>query len=976
MSSSATPAAASSSEALADAPAALAVNEKATAAARNGDPNAGRRRWWSAITARTRSDVLVISLFVAAFAVIVAVAAWIRTTATPNGADQQFASAFSTSRAKAHILAMTRTEHPQGSNANWAVRAYFLDELNRIAKDHPGCCDVIEHRGPVTAVDPRTVNRTVAFEASNLYFRIKGSNERSGGSRESLLLSAHFDSVASGRGVGDNALGAGTMLEARALIRFRSKSDYKTTVMFNFNNGEEVGYLGALALTKHPLWDDVAAFINVDSVCPTGRPILYRSTSRELVKLFQHTAPYPHASGVGQELMNAGLLQSDTDYTIYRLNNKTGADFAFYDSRWVYHTEGDAETLMQDSSIQQLGVNLLSLVDSVQSAGIDMVRRPPVRSHVIYNDFLGRSMWTIPYVGFAVLCLATAVIVLPSAAWALTAGVSTMTPSWRRYTRGCLAGVKAFGLAISFFLLAFIGSFAIPLAALAIQPMAVSGSFELVLALSLFSGWTVVVAVLAIVRRWKPVSPRLVRSSIILFWVFMLIVIGAMAFMKMSFMSHLYWYSLYPIMMILADLVVPAVAARWGVRVPSALAKTNERDSRADQTASSELPLHSEESVAAAAAASSRDDADVTRGAALYGLATLLLGNVFPLMVTFDFGVEYLSLMAFTVQEATSPLILAAFVAIIVFPIVINTLLMISSLSRRVMNFIAIGLFAVTLILFLVAALVFPFSVARPLKLEIGVESTANGLLEGSDFTLAIQSNDAVFVSMAAVQGASAVKLWGPLRAPGSAFFPIDMPCSVDEGLRLCTVPAKQFENVPDNFAATLSANVTVRGVGELVEVAVSAPGAAAFMCQVPITPDAPLPVLSVTVPTGESTNTTFPGTVRYVAADPTAASTTVRLLVPRDQILARAETVVRCTVYRPQLDGVPETVYRSLLKVKPDWVVFTNTVPYAIGYTKYALTLKNSQPVRGKSLRDHEAAVRGGNPFAALLDRVLFGLV
>ncbi|KAJ3364934.1 hypothetical protein GGF32_000591 [Allomyces javanicus] len=970
MSSSVTPVA-GSSEALANAAAPAA---KPTTPTRSGD-DAGRRRWLSAIAAHTRSDVLVISLFVAAFAVIVAVAAWIRTTATPNGADDQSPSAFSTSHAKAHILAMTRTEHPQGSNANWAVRSYFLDELNRIAKDSPGCCDVIEHRGPVTAVDPRTINRTVAFEASNLYFRIKGSNERGGGSRESLLLSAHYDSVASGRGVGDNALGAGTMLEMARVIA-SSKSDYKSTVLFNFNNGEEVGYLGGLALTKHPLWDDVAAFINVDSVCPTGRPILYRSTSRELVKLFQHTAPYPHASGVGQELMNAGLLQSDTDYTIYRLSNKTGADFAFYDRRWVYHTEGDAETLMQDSSIKQLGVNLLSLVDSVQSAGIDMVRRPPVRSHVIYNDFLGRSMWTIPYVGFAVLCLATAVIVLPSAAWALASGLSTTAPGWRRHARGCLAGLKAFGLAIGLFLLAFIGSFAIPLAALAIQPMAVSGSFELILALSLFSGWTVVVGVLAIARRWKPVAPRLLRSSIILFWVFMLVVVAAMAFMKMSFMSHLYWYSLYPIMMILADLIVPAVAARWGVRVPSTLAKTDARDSRADQTASSELPLHSEESVAAAAAASSRDDVDMTHGAALYGLATLLLGNVFPLMVTFDFGVEYLSLMAFTVQEATSPLILAAFVAIIVFPIVMNVQPMISTLSRRVMNSVAIGLFAVTLILFLVAALVFPFSVARPLKLEIGVESAANGLLEGSDFTSAIQSNDAVPVSMAAVQGASAVKMWGPLRAPGSAFFPIDMSCSVDEGQRLCTVPAKQFENVPDNFAATPSANVTVRGVGELVEVAVSAPGAAAFMCQVPITPDAPLPVFSVTVPTGESTNTTFPGTVRYVAADPTAASTTVRLLVPRDQILARAETVVRCTVYRPQLDGVPETVYRTLLKVKPDWVVFTNTVPYAIGYTKYALTLKNSQPVRGKSLRDHEAAARGGNPFAALLDRVLFGLV
>jgi acetylornithine deacetylase/succinyl-diaminopimelate desuccinylase-like protein len=113
-------------------------------------------------------------------------------------------------------------------------------------------------------------------EVSNIYVRVPGAQElRDPTQRDSLLLSAHFDSVPTSKGVGDNALGVAAISEIA--LNSLEREPLPFTLLFNFNNVEENGVLGARYFLLHPLWKDVNAFINIDSMCPEGRVLLYRS---------------------------------------------------------------------------------------------------------------------------------------------------------------------------------------------------------------------------------------------------------------------------------------------------------------------------------------------------------------------------------------------------------------------------------------------------------------------------------------------------------------------------------------------------------------------------------------------------------------------------------------------------------------------------------------------------------------------------
>jgi len=74
------------------------------------------------------------------------------------------------------------------------------------------------------------------------------------------LVPRFLDSVLIGKGATDDGVAVTVCLE---MIRNLVNHPVKHNVIFNINNGEEVGLYGAAAFMKHPWAKDVKAFVNL-----------------------------------------------------------------------------------------------------------------------------------------------------------------------------------------------------------------------------------------------------------------------------------------------------------------------------------------------------------------------------------------------------------------------------------------------------------------------------------------------------------------------------------------------------------------------------------------------------------------------------------------------------------------------------------------------------------------------------------------
>ncbi|GAB0089652.1 endoplasmic reticulum metallopeptidase 1 [Sergentomyia squamirostris] len=205
-----------------------------------------------------------------------------------------------------------------------------------------------------------------------------------------ILLNAHFDSVPTSEGGGDDGSMCAVMLE---LVNMLSKSEttMKHSVIFLFNGFEENALQGAHAfITQHPWAPSVKAFLNLEAAGSGGREMVFQAGPRHpwLMNHYRKTAPHPYASTMAEEMFQAELIPSDTDYRIFRDYGRIpGMDFAFAYNGYVYHTKYDKEDIFPAESLQHAGENVLPLVESIASSDELADTKSHEDGHVIFYDF-------------------------------------------------------------------------------------------------------------------------------------------------------------------------------------------------------------------------------------------------------------------------------------------------------------------------------------------------------------------------------------------------------------------------------------------------------------------------------------------------------------------------------------------------------------------------------------------------------------
>lgn len=289
--------------------------------------------------------------------------------------------------------------HPYNSLANDQVHDYLVSTVREITKGVSGV--TIDTEPQTIFLDtPRSIKY---FEANNVLVKLKGRNA----SAPALLVSAHYDSVPTGKGTTDDGVGTATML---GLLRLFTADRLERTVIFNFNNNEEFGLLGAEAFVRHPWAAEVETFLNLEGAGSGGKAILLQTTDYEVAKHYRD-ARSPAADSIVQQGFQGGAVGSLTDFNVYRDAGMRGVDIAFFKPRAWYHTVRDDIKDISKDSVAHMFVNAIDVARSLGSAP-DFNSTSPSQSieNGVFFTFLGRYFVIVPLTTLLLINVALLVV--------------------------------------------------------------------------------------------------------------------------------------------------------------------------------------------------------------------------------------------------------------------------------------------------------------------------------------------------------------------------------------------------------------------------------------------------------------------------------------------------------------------------------------------------------------------------------------
>ncbi|ALC41588.1 CG13160, partial [Drosophila busckii] len=234
------------------------------------------------------------------------------------------------------------------------------------------------------------------WEMINMYQAVQNVvvkvSTKSSNSSNYLLINSHTDTKPGSVGTGDAAFMVVVMLEVMRQLVISEKT-FEHPVVFLFNGAEEQPLQGSHAFISQHKWSaNCRALINLDSAGAGGREILFQGGPNHpwLMRHYRESAKHPFATTMAEEIFQAGLIPSDTDFRIFRdFGPVPGLDMAGAYNGYVYHTKYDRFDVISRDSLQNTGENLLSLVRGIGNAPEMYNTEAHSEGHSVFFDFLG-----------------------------------------------------------------------------------------------------------------------------------------------------------------------------------------------------------------------------------------------------------------------------------------------------------------------------------------------------------------------------------------------------------------------------------------------------------------------------------------------------------------------------------------------------------------------------------------------------------
>lgn len=296
-------------------------------------------------------------------------AAWLQQQDPPTPASAP-ATEFSGDRAMAlleHLLAED-VPHPVGSEENRRVKRRIQAWL-----DEQG---IAHEQQDAWACGEKWAS--CAF-AENIIAQVPGELDG-----PFVAMMAHYDSVPSAPGAGDDMAGVVAVLEAARVAQ--AAGGFRYPLLLILTDAEETGLQGAEAFfSHHRLADQVGVLLNLEGSGTRGVSQVLRTSqaNRWYMDLFKATAAQPTGTSLANEIFKH--MPNDTDFSVAMAAGVPGIDFAFAAERNHYHTPNDNAANLDPRTIQHHGDNLFPLILALANA--DWRNQPD--GSVVYNASQG-----------------------------------------------------------------------------------------------------------------------------------------------------------------------------------------------------------------------------------------------------------------------------------------------------------------------------------------------------------------------------------------------------------------------------------------------------------------------------------------------------------------------------------------------------------------------------------------------------------
>jgi hypothetical protein len=275
---------------------------------------------------------------------------------------------FAVERARRHVEVLGRDigSRPVGSPANAAARAYLSQQLTALGFD--------TRIQSAVAHNPRGVTGLV----QNVIGTLDGQRA------EAVVLVAHYDSVSTGSGAVDDALGTATVMEAARALASRGRRHWSLIAILT--DGEEEGLLGAEAAVVDPeIRRRAKVVLNLEAM-GGGTPVMLFETgpgNKWLVDAWARSAPAPRGASFTDEIYRR--MPNDTDFSVFRRAGIPGLNFSAIGDAYSYHTSLEHPERVADAALLQAGATTVALVDALERE--DITRRSSEQAR--YVDLCG-----------------------------------------------------------------------------------------------------------------------------------------------------------------------------------------------------------------------------------------------------------------------------------------------------------------------------------------------------------------------------------------------------------------------------------------------------------------------------------------------------------------------------------------------------------------------------------------------------------
>jgi hypothetical protein len=287
------------------------------------------------------------------------------------------AGEFDAQRAKARLTFILGDQrpHPTDSAADDQVRDRIVAllqgmGLKPIVRDQFACNELYKSRG-VSCARVRNVIAAIAPSSG-----------------KAVLLNAHYDSVPVGPGAADDGIGVATLLEVASILKDRP---LKRPAILLFNEGEELGLIGARAFLADPLSRNVDSLINLEARGVRG-PVNMFETSRPNgapIAVFAAAVKHPVANSLSTDVYR--LLPNYTDVNSFSERRWLTLNLAPIGNETRYHSPGDDVAALDPATLQHMGDQTLALTQALANG----TPRAGTGDR-IFMDVAGRVLITLP----------------------------------------------------------------------------------------------------------------------------------------------------------------------------------------------------------------------------------------------------------------------------------------------------------------------------------------------------------------------------------------------------------------------------------------------------------------------------------------------------------------------------------------------------------------------------------------------------